>query len=142
MSRPRKRTVGIVLLVVVALAVAGWPGTPSPSRSCPRRRRRSRPRPTVTFTETDGRLEWAPADGDYDTGLVVYPGGKVPAAAYGPLAQADRREGYLVVITPMPFNLAVFGIGTADAVIEAHPEVETWAHRRALARAARWPPST
>jgi pimeloyl-ACP methyl ester carboxylesterase len=58
---------------------------------------------------------------------VIYPGGKVPAAGYGPLAQAIAGEGYLVIITPMPFNLAVFGIGAADAARAAHPEVATWA---------------
>ncbi len=57
----------------------------------------------------------------------MYPGGKVPAAAYGPLAQSIAGAGYLVVITPMPFNLAVFGVGAADAVLAAHPEVTAWA---------------
>jgi pimeloyl-ACP methyl ester carboxylesterase len=81
----------------------------------------------VAFSAVDGRLEWAPADGAYDIGLVIYPGAKVPAAAYGPLARAIAGRGYLVVVTPMPFNLAVFGIGAADAVIAAHPEVAAWA---------------
>ena len=57
----------------------------------------------------------------------MYPGGKVPAAAYGPLAQSIAGAGYLVVITPMPFNLAVFGVGAADAVLAAHSEVTAWA---------------
>ena len=83
--------------------------------------------PEVTYTEAGGRLEWSPADGAYDAALIVYPGGKVPAEAYGPLAQDIAGDGYLVVITPMPFNLAVFGIGEADGVIAAHPEVSTWA---------------
>jgi dienelactone hydrolase len=81
----------------------------------------------VVFAELDGRLEWAPADGDYATGLVVYPGGKVPAAGYGPLARSIAAEGYLVIVAPMPFNLAVFGIGAADAARAAHPEVSAWA---------------
>ena len=51
----------------------------------------------------------------------------MPPEAYGPLAQDIAGHGYLVVITPMPFNLAVFGIGAADGVIAAHPEVTTWA---------------
>ena len=41
--------------------------------------------------------------------------------------RTSPATGYLVVITPMPFNLAVLGIGEADGVIAAHPEVTTWA---------------
>ena len=74
-----------------------------PSRGTPSRSRCS-PRPTaslastreVTFTDAGDGLEWAPAGGAPTTGLVVYPGGKVPAEAYGPLAQAIAAEGYLV----------------------------------------------
>jgi hypothetical protein len=58
---------------------------------------------------------------------VVYPGGKVPPAAYGPLAQAIAGEGYLVAIVEFPFNLAVFDIDAADPVLAAHPGIESWA---------------
>src|SRR3954447_12289836 len=81
----------------------------------------------VTFTRTDAGLEWAPAGATPTTGLVVYPGGKVPPEAYGPAAQAIAGEGYLVVIPPMPFNLAVLDIDAGDRVRAAHPEIDTWA---------------
>ena len=61
------------------------------------------------------------------SGLVFYPGGLVDAAAYAPLAQALADRGTLVVIPPMPLELAVFGVGSADAVIAAYPGVERWA---------------
>ena len=127
MRRPRLRTVGLVLLVIVALAGAGWLWYTQPQPVLPEATASLASTPEVVFTENEGRLEWAPADGDYGTGLVIYPGGKVPAEGYGPLAQAIAGEGYLVIITPMPFNLAVFGIGAADAARAAHPEVATWA---------------
>ena len=127
MRRPRLRTVGLVLLVIVALAGAGWLWYTQPQPLLLEATASLASTPAVVFTENDGRLEWAPADGDYGTGLVIYPGGKVPAAGYGPLAQAIAGEGYLVIITPMPFNLAVFGIGAADTARAAHPEVATWA---------------
>jgi hypothetical protein len=127
LHRPRRRTVGIVLLAIVALMAAGWLWYTQPQPLLPEATASLASTPAVTFTEVDGRLEWAPADGTYDTGLIIYPGGKVPAAGYGPTAQAIAAKGYLVVITPMPFNLAVFGIGAADGVIAAHPEVTTWA---------------
>jgi hypothetical protein len=127
MRRPRRRTIGLALLAALAvLLVAGaWYLQPQPL--LPEAEASLASTAEVAFNEVDGRLEWAPADGDYDSGLVVYPGGKVPAAAYGPLAQEIAAAGYLVVITPMPLNLAVFGIGSADAVLEAHPEIDAWA---------------
>jgi hypothetical protein len=127
MRRPSKRTVGIVLLVVVGLVLAAGAWYLQPQPLLPEADASLASTAEVTFTQTDTGLEWAPADGSYDTGLIVYPGGKVPAAAYGPLAQQIAQDGYLVVITPMPLNLAVFGIEKADDVIGAHPEVETWA---------------
>jgi hypothetical protein len=126
-QRPRLRTVGIVLLVLIALAGAGFLWFVRPQPLLPEATASLASTPEVTFTDNDGRLEWAPADGSYDMGLVVYPGAKVPPAAYGPLAQQIAAEGYLVIITPMPFNLAVFGIGAAVGAIAAHPEVGSWA---------------
>lgn len=61
------------------------------------------------------------------TGLIVYPGGRVDARAYAPAAQAIATQGYLVVIVPMPLNLAVFSPGAAAKVIVTHPEIKQWA---------------
>ena len=127
MRRPRRRTVGVALLVLLAVLVAGFAWYVQPQPVLPEATASLASTATVTFTEADGRLEWTPAGETPDTGLIVYPGGKVPPEAYGPLAQEIASHGYLVVITPMPFNLAVFGIGAADGVIAAHPEVTTWA---------------
>lgn len=127
MRRPRTRTIGIALLAIVGLFLVAGAWYVQPQPLLPEAEASLASTAIVTFTETGAGLEWAPADGEYNTGLIVYPGGKVPAAAYGPLAQRIAEAGYLVVITPMPLNLAVFGIGKADEVIAAHPEVETWA---------------
>lgn len=127
LHRPRRRTVGAAILAMVALVVIGWFLYTQPQPLLPEAAASLASTPEVTFSEVDGRLEWAPADRHYDAGLVIYPGGKVPAAAYGPLARSIAGAGYLVVITPMPFNLAVFGIGAADAVLAVHPEVTAWA---------------
>jgi dienelactone hydrolase len=61
------------------------------------------------------------------TGLIFYPGGKVDARAYAPAARAIAAQGNLVVITPMPLNLAVFGIDKATGVIKAFPSIKRWA---------------
>ncbi len=75
------------------------------------------------------------------SGLIFYPGGRVPPEAYAPLARAVAEAGFLAVITPMPLNLAVLDIGAALAVIEAHPQISTWViggHSLGGAMAARY----
>jgi dienelactone hydrolase len=85
--------------------------------------------PSVAFAAgDDGRLTYTPITGAApDIGLVFYPGALVPPAAYAPAALALAEAGFLVVVVPMPFNLAVFDIDAAAAVIRDHPKIETWA---------------
>lgn len=66
-------------------------------------------------------VEWVPV-----VGAIIYPGGRVDPRSYAPMARALAKEGNLVVITPMPLNLAVFNPGVAARVIAAHPEIEVW----------------
>ena len=61
-----------------------------------------------------------------DTGLIFYPGGLVEPTAYAPILYKIAEKGVLVIITPMPLNLAIFNTGAANAVIEAYPEITTW----------------
>ncbi len=77
--------------------------------------------------ETQPWLTFTPAGETPTTGFIFYPGGRVDARSYAPVAHAIAAEGYLVTIVPMPFNLAVFGVGRADAVRAAHPEITAWA---------------
>ncbi len=65
-------------------------------------------------------------EGEPQAGLAFYPGGLVDPAAYAPLMRALSDRGVLAVIVPMPLDLAVFGIGRADEVIGAYPDVDTW----------------
>ena len=74
---------------------------------------------------TDPWLTFTPADAS-TTGFIFYPGGRVPAQAYAPQARAIAAAGYVSVIVPMPFGLAVISPDAADAVIEAHPDIERW----------------
>jgi hypothetical protein len=76
-----------------------------------------------------------------DTGLILYPGGRVDARAYAPAARAIAAEGYRVVIVPMPLNLAVLAPDRASEVMAAYPEVRAWAvggHSLGGAMAARY----
>lgn len=75
------------------------------------------------------------------TGLVLYPGARVDPRSYAPAARAIAQAGYLVVITPMPLNLAVLNPAAASEVIAAYPEIENWAvggHSLGGAMAARF----
>jgi pimeloyl-ACP methyl ester carboxylesterase len=75
---------------------------------------------------TDPWLVFQPTEVNPTTGLIFYPGGKVDPRAYAPMAQEIAKQGYLVVIVPMPFNLAVFGANRAASVIQAYPEIQHW----------------
>jgi pimeloyl-ACP methyl ester carboxylesterase len=72
-------------------------------------------------------IEFRPETGQPGTGFILYPGGRVDHRSYAPLARRIAEEGYLVVIAPMPLNLAVFSPNRAARVIEAYPEIENWA---------------
>jgi hypothetical protein len=77
--------------------------------------------------DDDGTLLFTPIATEPSVGLVLYPGGKVPPAAYAPAARAIAEAGYLVAIVDVPFNLAVFDINAAQRVIDANPQIERWA---------------
>ena len=76
--------------------------------------------------ETKKHLTFTPTDVTPDEGFIFYPGGQVDAEAYAPLARDIASEGYVVVIAQMPLNFAMLGVNTADKIIEAHPEIESW----------------
>jgi hypothetical protein len=75
---------------------------------------------------TEPWLVFQPTQSVPTTGLIIYPGGRVDPRAYAPQAHAIAEKGYLVVIVPMPLNLAVFGSGRASSVIQTYPEIEKW----------------
>lgn len=63
---------------------------------------------------------------DPKAGVVFYPGGKVQAEAYAPLLQDLANKGFLCVLVPMPFNLAVFNINGADGIQDLYPQIDKW----------------
>ncbi|GAB4559451.1 MAG: alpha/beta hydrolase [Anaerolineae bacterium] len=131
----------LALLVVAALAVLGfvvWAETPLG------------PMPEAlsalssdgdVIVQADRWLTFLPAAGQPETGLILYPGGRVDPRSYAPLARRIAAEGYLVVITPMPLNLAFLAPDRAADVMAAYPEIQTWAiggHSLGGAMAARF----
>ncbi|MGC8782687.1 MAG: alpha/beta hydrolase [Anaerolineae bacterium] len=117
----------LALLIVLLLAVGGftaWAYTPL--GPMPEAIAALQSDAAVQVT-TSPWLTFAPQGGRPTTGLIFYPGGRVDARSYAPAARAIAARGYLVVIVPMPFNLAVTNPGAAAAVIQAHPEIRHWA---------------
>jgi len=91
--------------------------------------------------ETEPWLIFRPTSGQPAVGLVLYPGARVDPRSYAPAAHALAAEGYLVVIVPMPLNLAVLAPDRAAEVIAAFPEIGRWAvggHSLGGAMAARF----
>ena len=78
----------------------------------------------VTVSQ-DQFIIFSPAE-ETQTGLIFYPGGLVEPAAYAPVLSDLAEENILVVITPMPFNLAIFGSGAAQNVIDDYPYIDRW----------------
>ena len=125
---PRRRTVvlGIVAVIIVAL-VGGLAWFFSPQPLLPEATAALASSPGATFSEESTGLTYTPVAAPPTTGLILYPGAKVPAAGYAPTARAIAEQGYLVVVVPMPLNFAIFDVGAASDVIAAHPEIARWA---------------
>ena len=75
----------------------------------------------------DEQAEWiAFGDPTSEVGYVFYPGGKVAAEAYAPLAKKLAENGVFCVVAKVTFNLAFLDVDAADAVLDAYPQVGTW----------------
>ena len=75
------------------------------------------------------RDEWfvfEPRDVDPATGIIFYPGGKADPIAYAPMLARLAAEGYLVVMTPMPLNLAMLAPDRAASVMARYPALRQW----------------
>jgi pimeloyl-ACP methyl ester carboxylesterase len=81
---------------------------------------------TAVTVSSDDWISFTPTDTAPTAGFIFYPGGKVEEQAYAPILRGIADSGYLAVIVPMPFDLAVFGAGKAQNVIETYPEIEVW----------------
>ena len=86
-------------------------------------------------------ITFRPEGEEVSTGLVFYPGGRVEAAAYAPPARTIAEDGYLVVLVPMPLDLAILAPSRAAEIQDAFPLIESWAiggHSLGGAMAARY----
>ena len=76
--------------------------------------------------ESDKYITFTPKD-ITNTGFIFYPGGKVEEEAYAAFCKNIAREGYKVVIVPMPLKLAILGKNKATDIMKDYPEIKNWA---------------
>jgi len=75
----------------------------------------------------DDVIVFRPNATDPLVGLIFYPGARVDPVSYAPAMREVAAQGFLVVITPMPLNLAVLDSDRAAKVMEDFPEIQRWA---------------
>lgn len=133
------------MLLVIPALVAGsfvlWAESAQPPMSEALQALETGPQGDGVLVTMGKWLVFRPTDREPTTGLVLYPGGRVYPRSHAPVARAIASEGYLVVIVPMPLNLAFFAPERAESVIEAFPDVNRWAiggHSLGGAMAARF----
>jgi len=112
----------IVLLVVVAFII--WAGSARKPQIEALEAMQSN---DLVDVKTDRWLVFIPKEKEPQVGLILYPGARVDARAYSPVARAIAAKGYLVIIVPMPLNLAGFAINRASDVIKSFPHIVHWA---------------
>lgn len=114
---------GILILGLLGFVV--WGETPLPAS--PTALDALQSTPNISVETIDSAIVFRPTAPGVSAGFIFYPGGRVDYRAYAPLLSEISARGYLVVLVPMPLNLAVFGVEKARAVIEAFPEIKHWA---------------
>ena len=72
-------------------------------------------------------ITFKPKDKTAEKGLIFYPGAKVSPESYSLLAKGIAEEGYLVVIVPMPLDLAILSPNKAEEVIQKYSDIDVWA---------------
>jgi hypothetical protein len=113
--------ISIIIIGVLGMLVWSKTGT-YPARMVALSALESTDRITIT---QDKWIVFEPVE-ETETGLIFYPGGLVEPTAYAPILHQIAEEGVLVIITPMPLNLAIINTGAANAVIDAYPQISTW----------------
>jgi hypothetical protein len=78
----------------------------------------------VTVSMVHGWYVFTPTGTEPKVGFIFYPGGRVDEKAYGLVLREISAQGYLVVLVPMPLNLAVFDPTAAADVMASFPEIQ------------------
>ncbi len=123
----RRNKILIIVLIAILVVFSGfiiWAETPPPPMQQAYDSSKSDANVSVLQAQW---LVFEPKNANYTTGFIFYPGGRINYLSYAPYAHAIAAQGYLVVIVPMPLNLAVLGVNKANEVIASYPTVTAWA---------------
>lgn len=129
-GRSRRSGLRLLLAVAVVLAVAVigftvWALTPSgPSDEALAALVSD---DAVLVTATSGGFAFSSQVDEPTFGIILYPGGRVDARSYAPLARELALRGYLVIVPRMALNLAVFSPDRAAEAIDSNPHIRGWA---------------
>lgn len=72
-------------------------------------------------------ITFTPKNVNPTKGFIFYPGAKVDPESYAPLCQQIADKGFLVVIAPMPLDLAILSPNKAEEIIDKFKDINTWA---------------
>lgn len=61
-----------------------------------------------------------------DKALIFYPGAKVEHTAYLPLLEKIQKQGMMVILVEMPFNMAIFDANAAEDIMTQFPDIKEW----------------
>jgi hypothetical protein len=117
----------LLFLLLLTILIGGfvlWASTPS-GELMPEAQVALQGDEAVVVTQR-GWIAFVPHDAPPTAGIILYPGGRVQAEAYAPLARQIAEAGYLATIVYAPLNLAIFNPGAAIPVIENFSAIDTW----------------
>lgn len=81
---------------------------------------------SIVKVEESGDILFQPVSNAKNVGFIFYPGAKVEASAYAPMAKEIASNGYTVVIAKMKFNLAILSPNKADSIVSKYKNINTW----------------
>lgn len=122
-----RRAFGIsfaVLAVLIVIFVA-WANDALPADNVALQALESNEQVIIT-NEDSGLITFQPANTEFDTGFIFYPGGRVDYRAYAPVLSQVAERGYFVALVHAPLNLAFFDTDAADQVMGLFPDIDQW----------------
>jgi hypothetical protein len=125
MPRWLKRTLwGLGFLVVLLGALVYAYAQPLPAKTGALEAMRGNA--SVRVSDANGVITFQP-NAPVTKGFVFYPGARVAPEAYAPALLRIAETGYTVFVPRMPLNFAVLGVGAAKGIMDANPEIRSWA---------------
>lgn len=125
--KSRRRLIILIILVITVLALASFAFYVSDYYHANNRALAAlSPTNSYTVDNNDDFITFTPTSNKSNTGIIIYPGGKVEAESYAVIASQLAANGYTSVIVKMPFNLVLFDTNKADEVIANHTEIQSW----------------